>query len=192
MIQINENIFYLPKQTEPLSAEVFFIKKNGNVYIYDVGNGEAYITEINRIENKNIILSHFHPDHIYNLKHLSSYTLYQSKNTFKYTKIENYFTELNDDVCIFEIPSSHAKGSLGLLVDGYLFVGDAFYMSNKGLYNVNALNMQIKLLESKKIEYVVCSHQLPNIKTKLEMIEELKSIYKQRDPKQQFIQLKKD
>lgn len=27
MIQINENISYLPKQTEPLSAEVFFIKK---------------------------------------------------------------------------------------------------------------------------------------------------------------------
>ena len=192
MIQINENISYLPKQTEPLSAEVFFIKKNGNVYIYDVGNGEAYITEINRIENKHIILSHFHPDHIYNLKHLSSYTLYQSKNTSKYTKIENYFTELNDDVCIFEISSSHAKGCLGLLVDGYLFVGDAFYMSNKGLYNVNALNMQIKLLESKAIDYVVCSHQLPNIKTKLEMIEELKSIYKQRDPKQQFIQIKKD
>ena len=65
-------------------------------------------------------------------------------------------------------------------------------MSNKGLYNVNALNMQIKLLEIKAIDYVVCSHQLPNIKTKLEMIEELKSIYKQRDPKQQFIQIKKD
>lgn len=192
MILITDNISYTPASREPLSAEVFFIKKNEKVYIYDVGNGEQYIEAINIIENKIIVLSHFHPDHIYNLNKLENYTLYQSKNTAKYTKIQDYLTEFNGDVTIFEIPSSHAKGCLALLVDGYLFVGDALYMSNKGLYNVNALNMQIKLLERNDIEYVVCSHRLPNVKTKVEVLNELKSIYNQRNPKEQFIQIKKD
>ena len=192
MIFITDNISYTPTSREPLSAEVFFIKKNEKVHIYDVGNGEQYTEAINNIENKIIVLSHFHPDHIYNLSKLENYILYQSKNTAKYTKIQDYYTELNEDVSIFEIPSSHAKGCLALLVDGYLFVGDALYMSNKGLYNVNALNMQIKLLESKDIDYVVCSHQLPNIKTKVEVLNELKNIYSQRNPKEQFIQIKKD
>ena len=139
MMQLTKNISYQPATREPLSAEVFFINKNNNLYVYDVGNGEIEFPDV----HKHVVLSHFHPDHISNLSKLENYTLYQSKNTSKYTKIENYKTELNENVCIFEIPSSHAKGCLGLLVDGYLLVGDALYMSNKGLYNVNALNMQI-------------------------------------------------
>ena len=83
MIFITDNISYTPTSREPLSAEVFFIKKNEKVYIYDVGNGEQYTEAINNIENKIIVLSHFHPDHIYNLSKLENYILYQSKNTAK-------------------------------------------------------------------------------------------------------------
>ena len=189
MIQINDFISYLPKQKEPLSAEVFFINYNNKTYIYDVGNGDRYVDVINQIENKHIILSHFHPDHIYNINKLTNYTLYQSKNTAKYTKIEEYKKELNEDIKIYEIPSSHAKGCLGLEYDGYLFAGDALYPSAKGLYNVNALNAQIKLLKKESIHHVICSHREPLIRNKEDVLNELEYIYSKRNKTEPYIEV---
>ena len=189
MIKINDFISYLPKQKEPLSAEVFFINYNNKTYIYDVGNGDCYVDVINQIENKYIILSHFHPDHIYNINKLTNYTLYQSKNTAKYTKIEEYKKELDEDIKIYEIPSSHAKGCLVLEYGHYLFVGDALYKSNKGLYNVNALNAQIKLLKNESIHYVIYSHREPLIRNKEDVLKELEYIYSKRNKTEPYIEV---
>lgn len=188
MNKINEFISYIPKQFNPLSAEVFFIDTKDKLYIYDVGNGQIYLEEIKRqTKPLVIVLSHFHPDHIYNLKQLDNYALVQSKNTAKYTKKENYLTQVNEDVQIYDIPSSHAKGCLALEYKDYLFVGDAFYPSGKGAYNVNALNQQIQLLEKSTVKYIICSHHEPLIQRKEEVLQELKEIYRQRNPKEAFI-----
>ena len=48
MIQLTPNIAYRPSTREPLSAEVFFIEKNGKLYIYDVGNGEVEFPNIHK------------------------------------------------------------------------------------------------------------------------------------------------
>jgi len=189
MNKMNEEIYYLLKNKEPLSAEVFIIKEKNNVYIYDVGNGEKYINIINKFqENKHVILSHFHPDHIYNLLHINYDILYQSKNTSKYTKVNHFISqEINmGEISIFEIPSTHAKGCLALKYKDYLFVGDALYPNNKGLYNVNALKMQIDYLQNTKINYVIMSHHDPLIQTKEEVLQHLKKIYDYRNPKEAF------
>ena len=56
MIFITDNISYTPTSREPLSAEVFFIKKNEKVYIYDVGNNDISLHHINQVNKKKTII----------------------------------------------------------------------------------------------------------------------------------------
>lgn len=193
MIKINDYISYIEKSRDPLSAEVFVIQGKKNVYIYDVGNGEKYVDMINRqISDKIVVLSHFHPDHIYNLNQINYQKLYQSKNTSKYTKINGYISEeikTDDEIKIIEIPSTHAKGCLALEFGDYLFVGDSFYASNKRLYNANFLKMQIDYLKTSKVQYVIMSHREPLVESKEVILKELIEIYNKRNPKEPFISL---
>ena len=71
----------------------------------------------------------------------------------------------------------------------YLFVGDALYKSNKGLYNVNALNAQIKLLKNESIHYVICSHREPLIRNKEDVLKELEYIYSKRNKTEPYIEV---
>ena len=72
MMQLTNTIFYTSSTRTPLSAEVFFIHKNNQLYIYDVGNGEIEFPQI----HKNVVLSHFHPDHITNINKIFEIALH--------------------------------------------------------------------------------------------------------------------
>ncbi len=72
--QISDNIGYIEATDNPLSADIGIIKTPQCTWLYDVGN------DINNIKNLtdkyNVVLSHFHLDHIGNLSKLNISDLY--------------------------------------------------------------------------------------------------------------------
>lgn len=45
-IKINDKISYIASSENPLSAEIGVIRDNGVTWLYDVGNGENHITDL--------------------------------------------------------------------------------------------------------------------------------------------------
>lgn len=87
------------------------IEGENNLWLYDVGNNPCVpqiISAFNTSNKKiNVILSHFHADHIGNLDKISYSNVYQGRLTYKYTKtgeiLENdlYFCDGNMNLHIF-------------------------------------------------------------------------------------------
>ena len=159
---VTDYFSYITPAIKPLSANVSVIEGEKYLWVYDVGSHEnipEMLAEISKQKGKKIkiILSHFHPDHIANLQHIKWESLYQGKNTYKYTHIgEIVESDINVDetdikLRIFQMPSSHAKGSLALLVNNkYCLLGDALYPAHKGdktVYNAGILKQQIDILK---------------------------------------------
>lgn len=197
LMKITENLSYLKATHEPLSADVGVVFGNEFTWIFDVGSSDEAKEMINALPGKkNIVLSHFHPDHISNLSSIAYDHLYVSAHTFKYTKcgelVKGHLT-FNDGfpIHIFELPSSHAKGSLGMEVDDtYAFLGDGIYTQRKegrAAYNANLLLEEIRLLKSLHAPYVLLSHDEVYIYERSKVIEELESIYLQRDKNNAYI-----
>ena len=126
---------------EPLSSDSYIIKtdKSEKTWIFDVGsNSDAMETLSSHPSHKNVIISHFHDDHTYNLRRVKFDRVYVSAYSAKHIKecISDY-SVVEDDIYIedgdlkihiFEIPSSHSKGCLGLEInEEYAFLGDAAY-----------------------------------------------------------------
>ena len=119
VIELGKNISYIEPTQNPLSANVVMIEGENNLWLYDVGNNPCVpqiISAFNTSNKKiNVILSHFHADHIGNLDKISYSNVYQGRLTYKYTKtgeiLENdlYFRDGNMNLHIFPLPSSHAK-----------------------------------------------------------------------------------
>lgn len=87
LIKLTESISYLPAVSAPLSCDIVFIKTNKSTWIFDTGTNEEAAAEINKIDGpKNIVISHFHADHITNIPKINYTNLYVSKNTKKYTR----------------------------------------------------------------------------------------------------------
>ena len=199
MIKLTDRISYILSCDSPLSSDVAIIKGDNRTYIYDVGNGSGYVDEINDISgDKVIILSHFHPDHMRNLSMIPSIPCYVGSNTFKYTKrgeIVNTDVYIDDGVQlhIFPVPSSHAKGSLGLEVDDeYAFVGDAIgpaIKPDKLVYNVQMLFEEIRTLKRLKASKIIQSHRMNKIEDKYVIIEKLETIYAKRNGKEPYIEI---
>ena len=192
MKKIEEYLYDLESSENPLSADVYFILGNNKTYIFDVGANINSLNEIKKYHNREIIISHFHQDHIYNLNNLDDKNnIYVSSYTFKhlnYGKIVNDLIEINDGVNlkIFEIPNSHAKGSLALIInDKYLLLGDSIGSNIKG-YNVSLLYDEIKSLEEYKYEYVLLSHK-NKIYKKDAVIIFLKNIYNKKEKGNPYI-----
>ena len=156
LIEITPEISYLPSVENPLSSDVVFIKPAGSdtTWIFDVGTSGEAAQLINQIEGKkNIVVSHFHPDHILNLIKVKYDNLYVTKYTKKYTRagevVEGELT-FPDGIKISQIPSSHSKGSLILEYKEYAFLGDATYCHfrlSAREYNVQLLEQMIKKME---------------------------------------------
>ena len=95
-IKITDRIEYIAASENPLSADVVFVKGNDSIWIFDVGESdEAYeaIAELLKDNQVNIILSHFHRDHMWNLERIAAIptvdrcvNLYVSKHSYKYAK----------------------------------------------------------------------------------------------------------
>lgn len=210
LIHLTDEISYLQATEKPLSCDVVFIKpksQNSNkdkdenenedentTWIFDVGSNKKFLKTIKQIKGKkNIVLSHFHPDHILNLPFIKLKNddnlfvgKYTKKYTFKGTVVSGIsdFQVLSEEEkakpIIFELPSSHAKSCLCLLYKDYCFTGDATYCKElfpRHTYNAQLLKAEIEVLEKLPCKYFCLSHDKQFIFPKEEIIELHKKIY---------------
>lgn len=190
-------IEYIEAVENPLSADIGIIRGDKFTWLFDVGFGEAPLAALQEEKGRvNAVISHFHPDHTGNLASLSLSGLYVGANTFKYTRTgtvvdKDIFMEDGPDFHIFPLPSSHAKGSLGMEVNGeFVFVGDALcstIKSGKEVYNAGILKELIGVLERIRAKYVLISHNMDAMEEKISVIERLKKIYLQREKNNPYI-----
>lgn len=186
MIEINKNISYIKATDSPISSDVIFIKDNDITWIFDVGSVSESADEINKIEGKkNIVLSHFHPDHVSNIFKVSYDNLYIGNSTAKYI---THGTVIDKPVSfgkveVMPIVNSHARGSLILKYEDYAFIGDAIYSAfkmKKKCYNVQLLQKEIEFLHNLDVKYICLSHDRTFIREKQTAISVLEKIYAQR------------
>ena len=201
VIELEKNISYIEPTQNPLSANVVLIEGENNLWLYDVGNNPCVpqiISAFNTSNKKiNVILSHFHADHIGNLDKISYSNVYQGRLTYKYTKtgeiLENdlYFRDGNMNLHFFPLPSSHAKGSLALEInEKYCFFGDGVYAMQKGekrLYNAGILKEEIEILKNIKAQHFMLSHRNPFDNSKDSVIRLLDGIYAKRKSGEPYI-----
>lgn len=185
-IMINERISYIECTEEPLSADIGVIRDGSEEWLFDVGNDERNLEGL--CGKYNVVLSHFHLDHVGCLDKIGIGKLYVSKETQKNVKPQGVIVEGDvflGNLHIFPLSSSHAKGSLGLEVDEtYAFVGDALYCKakeGKYCYNAQLLREEINQLKALKAPYLLASHHPGLIRNKNEVIAELEEIYAKRE-----------
>lgn len=197
MTRISEGISYIKATESPLSADVGIVEGEEYCWIFDVGSSEEAFRTLDGIpKNKAVVLSHFHPDHMANLDRISYARLYCGANTYKYTKAgevvdSDLLIEDGVSIHLFQIPSSHAKGSIGMEVNGeYAFWGDAAYCTKKNgrtVYNAQLLLEQIRLLRSLSSKYILLSHDERFVIAKDSLLAELCGWYDRREEKNPYI-----
>ena len=79
-IMINDKISYIKASENPLSADVGIINVCGATWLYDVGNNEDIPKSLGA--EYNIVLSHFHADHIGNIDKIRAKNIYLSGTTY--------------------------------------------------------------------------------------------------------------
>ena len=182
---INDRISYIEATEEPLSADIGIIRCGDTEWLYDVGNDERSLAGLDG--QYNVVLSHFHQDHTGSLDKIRVGELYVSGATFRHT---GWGTVVNGeltigDLRIFQIPSSHTKGCLGLEIGNeYAFVGDALYCKAKNgyyAYNSQLLKDEIEVLKQLKAQKLLVSHFQGLVRLKDEVIAELEQIYSKRE-----------
>lgn len=196
IIRICDRISYIKASEEPLSADVGIIEGDECVWLFDLGCSDDAVNEINSIEKpKNAVISHFHPDHMGNLGRVNIAEVFLGTNTFKYAKCgtvvdKDIFIDDGMKIHIFPLPSSHAKGSLGMETGEYAFLGDGTYATMKQrriCYNASVLKEEIAVLKKLSAKFFLVSHDEKFIRGREEVIAELEEIYSKRDPKESFI-----
>lgn len=194
---LSKQISYLPATSQPLSADVGIIRGDRFDWIFDVGSNDEAVETIQKIDGeKNIILSHFHEDHIGNLERICYYDIYCGDYTkLKLRKgIEVKSPITYDDgvkLTLFPIPSTHSKGAIGLEVnEEYAFLGDAVYGARKNgkvAYNINMLKEMIATLEQLKAQLFLISHDAAFVQPKAKIIAELMDLYTMRKPGEAYL-----
>lgn len=196
IIKINDSLSYIMASEQPLSADVGIFKGKNCIWLFDLGADNSVLNTINALHGKkNTVISHFHPDHMKNLEHAVLNEVFLGANTFKYAK---YGTVVTDDIFIddgeiihiFPLPSSHAKGSVGMEMGEYAFLGDAIYPTVKcgrTCYNVSVLKEEITVLKNLCAKYFLLSHDKSFVYKKEDVIKYLEEIYSKRDPKESYI-----
>ena len=230
IVKLTDRIRYLQMSYEPLSADVVAVRGDSAWWIFDVGACDEAVDFINTLPRssessthldtseciknatvplkKNIVISHFHRDHLLNVvRHcngevsLDFDTLYVGSHASKvvgeiagHEKITVSSPLLFDDVVHIEIlpvPNSHAKGALALIVDDFVFLGDATYpMVGHGepdVYNVQILEQQIKMLKSLTASRFCLSHKRGLVRDKSSVIQFLESVLARRQKNENYI-----
>lgn len=230
IVKLTDRIRYLQMSYEPLSADVVAVRGDSAWWIFDVGACDEAVDFINALPRssessthldtseciknatvplkKNIVISHFHRDHLLNVvRHcngevsLDFDTLYVGSHASKVVgemsgreKITVTSPLSFDDgvhIEILPIPNSHAKGSLALIADDYVFLGDATYpMVGHGepdVYNVQILEQQIKLLKSLNASRFCLSHKRGLVRDKTSVLMFLESVYARRQKNENYI-----
>jgi glyoxylase-like metal-dependent hydrolase (beta-lactamase superfamily II) len=197
-IVIDERVSYWKASEQPLSADVGVVRGDRYWWLYDVGDDAALARCIEALPGeKRIVLSHFHGDHTGNLGRLRYDALYVGKNTARYLDTACVIVDrelvLADGVQlrIFPLPSSHAKGSVGLEVGGrYAFLGDGTYSTHKKgqeVYNAGLLKEEIGVLRALQADWLLLSHGTPLLRPRDEVLAELEAIYQKRNVRESYI-----
>ena len=194
MEKINEFLYVIDEVTKPeLAADSFIIKGNKFNYLFDCGNNEQTINEINELGVKYSFASHFHPDHIRGLDKIKCEKIYASKHTER--KLETVEVtsriEINDGVKLIfeEIPSSHSKGSCILTINNEItLLGDAIYPI-RDMYNVTKLKETIEFIKNLDTKYLIMSHKSHKLIKKQVIIFFLERIYSKREQNMPLIKL---
>lgn len=157
---------------------------------------------------KNVVISHFHRDHLLNVQRMyggeisldidalyvgayTSKTFGEIEGVAKNVVMEPLALDDGMQIQILPMPNSHAKGSLALIVDDFVFLGDATYpMVGHGapdVYNVQILGEQIKLLKSLTPSRFCLSHKRGLVRDKTSVIQFLESVYARRQKNENYI-----
>ena len=209
-VNINEYLSYIPASKNPLSADVVLIEGEEYLYLFDVGNNvevAAYLDELPK--KKKVILSHFHADHTGSIGRFSFETVYagpimgkyyqyfvpgfeKDEESEKYQKVVEPVKIVDGvELEILPLPTSHAKGSVLVQVNGeYILLGDGIYSrkkDGKAVYNVQLLKEQIKLLQELPGDKLFLSHEKRPVKAKKSMIKFLEKIYEKREKNSPYI-----
>lgn len=194
MRKITEEISYIPAIESPLSADIGIVQCDDEVWVYDVGNTEETAAVVNALPGKkNVVLSHFHLDHAGNIERITYDTLYAGAFTCRRLGIgttvnKNLYFE--NGVHLFPLPSSHAKGCLGLEYGDYAFLGDATYSTMKSgqvAYNTGLLQEMLAVLKDIQAGWFLLSHREPFVCPKAEVVAQLEEIYSLRKPHDPYI-----
>ena len=232
IVKLTDRIHYLQMSNDPLSADVIAVRGDSAWWIFDVGACDRAVDFINALprhpvsenialhENgecagaaavplkKNIVISHFHRDHLLNVQRMCSgeisldidalYVGAYTSKTFgeiegvaKNVVMEPLAFDDGVQIQILPMPNSHAKGSLALIVDDYVFLGDATYpMVGHGapdVYNVQILGEQIKLLKTLSASRFCLSHKRGLVRDKSSVIQFLESVLARRQKNENYI-----
>ena len=157
---------------------------------------------------KNVVISHFHRYHLLNVQRMcggeisldidalyvgayTSKTFGEIEGVAKNVVMEPFALDDGVQIQILPMPNSHAKGSLALIVDDFVFLGDATYpMVGHGapdVYNVQILGEQIKLLKSLTPSRFCLSHKRGLVRDKTSVIQFLESVYARRQKNENYI-----
>lgn len=203
-VKISPEISCLPASAPPLSADVGIIAAGNITWIFDVGSSGEALELVDGIKGeKRIVISHFHADHAENLSRIKisdGCKIYGGGFTRKKFGLKGIeVTEVNKDlyfdggIHLFPVPSSHAKGCVGLEHGDYAFLGDGTYCSvkdGKAVYNAGQLQGLIKTLRELKADRLLLSHKEPLECGREEQISMLEEIYSLREINQPYIYLR--
>lgn len=194
MRRITDRIAYLPATEAPLSADVGLIRCDDGLWVFDVGCSDEAVLAINGLEEKkSIVLSHFHPDHSGNIGRVTYDALYAGAFTCRKLGMGTEVTDhlyFKNGIHLFPLPSSHAKGCVGLECGGYAFLGDATYAAikkEKVVYNAGVLKEMITVLKSLQADQFLLSHSEPMTRPKAEVLAQLEEIYALRDRQEPYV-----
>ncbi len=188
IIEITKNISFIKSTKEPLSADVAFIRDGETTWIYDCGADDYSAEVINNIAGqKNVVLSHFHPDHTQNINRITYNKVFGGKHTAQYFNVTDIVTQTIEtgNVQLIPLQSSHAKGCLLLKAGDYLFLGDATYAAHKNgrrCYNVQKLKQTLDTLKSIDASFFCLSHDRCFVRPKQSLILLLEHIYYAKTP----------
>ena len=157
---------------------------------------------------KNVVISHFHRDHLLNVQRMcggeisldidalyvgayTSKTFGEIEGVAKNVVMEPLSFDDGVRIQILPMPNSHAKGSLALIVNDYVFLGDATYPMvghcSPDVYNVQILGEQIKLLKTLSASRFCLSHKRGLVRDKTSVIQFLESVYARRQKNENYI-----
>lgn len=195
MLKINDTYSIIKGCENPLSSDIAIIENDDVLIIFEAGNNEEIINELNSInKDKVLVISHFHEDHLTSYSKINHIGMYVGDNTYKYTN-EGIIVDKDlyiGNVHLFRLSSCHAKGSIGLEVGDYAFIGDSLaptHKKNEYVYNVQMLKEEINELNKLDVKYLVSSHEMDKPELKDEVINRLINIYNKREKSNPYIKL---
>lgn len=196
-IPIAPGLSYWKAASDPLCADIAVYEGTDCTWIFDVGYGDTALERVRGLPGKKrAVISHFHQDHMGNLGLLELDDVYLGKYTLRHAGrgqvIDNVFCP-EPGVKLFPIPSTHAKGCVGMEVRGeFALLGDATYCTAKETqgrlaYNATLLYDTIKTLRTLNASYFLLSHGEPFVREREAVLEELMAIYSHRVQSEAYI-----